>query len=617
MQQKNGRGKPAQLEPELQHFFNHSPDLLCIIKPDGTFGRLNPAWKNVLDWTPEDLRSHPWINWVHPDDVEASLSAMQLAQESQSSFVDNRYRHNNGSYRWLSWHFSRSEDGYYYAIAREITTHQQAQTPLKPGFAAIPLRTNKWSVEKKSIALLGLASVILVGLNTLFYWNFLRQKETTERVAQSRLILQRLEAVLSSIKDAETGQRGYLLTGQESYLKPYNSAVKTIEPQIAQLKTLTVADPYQQQQLATLRPLIAQKLAELEETIDLRKNQGLSAAVPLVLTNRGEVLMNQIRTTIQQMESGKNKQLQNWLTAREQAVFKGQLTFLVGIILNLFAFYLVYRAIRQETTERHQAEAALKLLNDELEMRVQLATAELKESTANLLRSNQELEQFAYVASHDLQEPLRAVNSYAQLLARKYQANLDAKADKYLGYIMEGATRMQQLINDLLAFSRVGTHGKPLELTDCEVVFSHVLDNLKIAIAENFALVTHNPLPRVIGDKIQLIQLFQNLIGNAIKFRGEEHPQVHVSAKSQKNEWVFCVRDNGIGIETEYFDRIFTIFQRLHSRSEYPGTGIGLAVCKKIVERHRGRIWVESMPGQGTTFYFTIPLSEVINSNEF
>jgi light-regulated signal transduction histidine kinase (bacteriophytochrome) len=172
---------------------------------------------------------------------------------------------------------------------------------------------------------------------------------------------------------------------------------------------------------------------------------------------------------------------------------------------------------------------------------------------------------------------------------------------------MEGATRMQQLINDLLEFSRVGTRAKELKPTACEDVLSQVLANLKVAIAECQAVVTHDPLPTIMGDEIQLMQLFQNLIANAIKFRREESPCVHISVVQQKNDWVFSVRDHGIGMESEYFERIFTIFQRLHSRSEYPGTGIGLAVCKKIVERHGGRIWVESELGVGTTFYFTIP----------
>ena len=500
------------------------------------------------------------------------------------------------------------DDGQEYTLIREVTVDKPIETDLEPPVEAVLLKSpaRKWSIERKTISMLGLASVILVTLNILFYWSFIKQKETSDRVNQSQKNLRALEAVLSSVKDAETGQRGYLLTGQESYLKPHSLALKTIDREIKALKTLSVADPAQQQQLSILEPLVRNKLAELQNTIDLRKNQREAAAVQLVLTNQGQELMDQIRLTIQQMQDTKNQQLQNWLTTKEQEARRLQWTFIPGIILNLMAFYLVYRAIQKETSDRKQAEASLKKLNEELEHRVQERTTELKDANTNLLRSNRELEQFAYVASHDLQEPLRAINSYTQLLARKYQGNLDAKADKYIGYIVEGATRMQQLINDLLSFSRVGTKAKEFEAIACEAVLSKVLSNLRVAITESRSVVTHDPLPTVMGDEIQLIQLFQNLIGNAIKFHREEPPRVHISAQQSKNEWVFSVRDNGIGMEAEYFDRIFTIFQRLHSKSEYPGTGIGLAVCKKIVERHGGRIWLESTLGVGTTFHFTI-----------
>lgn len=274
MQHSQERGKLTQSETQQQDFFNQSPDLLCIIQPDGTFGQLNLAWKRLLDWTPEALQSHPWIELVHPEDVEAALSAMLQAGDGEVSFVDNRYRHNDGSYRSLSWSLHKSEDGYWYAIAREIKANQQAKIALKSQVEAVPSKTeaNKWSIEKKTVMLLGLASVILVSLNLLFFWSFIRQKETTERVAHSRLILQKIEAVLSSANDAETGQRGYLLTGRESYLKPYNLAIKTIEPQLKELKTLIGADTDQHQQLTRLQPLIEQKLAELKVTIDLKKS---------------------------------------------------------------------------------------------------------------------------------------------------------------------------------------------------------------------------------------------------------------------------------------------------------------------------------------------------------
>ena len=467
---------------------------------------------------------------------------------------------------------------------------------------------NNWSVEKKTLTGLGVASVILISINALSYWSVIKHKEASDLVTQSRKRVQMLERVFSTLKDAETGQRGYLLTGQESYLKPYNVAVKTITQQITELKTLTASVPSQQQKIKRLEPLVVAKLAELQQTIELRKKQGLNVAIQRVLTHEGQNLMEQIREQFQQLQRENNEQFQQRLEQREKDSRRVQYILSGGIVLNLLAFYLVYRAIQQEMIKRRQAEASWQQLNEELENRVQQRTAQLKEANANLIRSNQELEQFAYVASHDLQEPLRAVNSYAQLLARKYQGNLDAKADKYINYLVEGATRMQQLINDLLEFSRVGTRGKELVPTDCEKILSQVLQNLQVAIAQNHALITHDSLPTVTGDETQLIQLFQNLLSNAIKFHREEPPRVHLSVQQEEKEWTFTVQDNGIGMEPEYFDRIFTIFQRLHSKSEYPGTGIGLAICKKIVERHGGRIWVESQLGSGTVFYFTLPI---------
>lgn len=224
-----------------------------------------------------------------------------------------------------------------------------------------------------------------------------------------------------------------------------------------------------------------------------------------------------------------------------------------------------------------------------------------------LSRSNTELQQFAYVASHDLQEPLRMVTSYLQLLERRYKGKLDADADDFIGYAVDGAARMRRLINDLLTYSRIGTRGQPFELTPAAKLVDQAIANLKIAIEESEATVRYPELPNILVDPTQFVQLFQNLISNAIKFRGDAPPVVQIQVDQQENAWRFAVQDNGIGIDPQYAERIFVIFQRLHSRAEYAGTGIGLAVCKKIVERHGGRIWVQSQLGQGATFYFTIP----------
>lgn len=233
--------------------------------------------------------------------------------------------------------------------------------------------------------------------------------------------------------------------------------------------------------------------------------------------------------------------------------------------------------------------------------------SERKRLISELERSNKELEQFAYVASHDLQEPLRMVSSYVKLLERRYKDRLDAQADTYIGFAADGAIRMQKLIEGLLAYSRISRRGAEFRRVDINEVFERAVSNLSYSVRESNAAVTKDELPVVSGDETQLLQLLQNLIGNAIKFRKPEiAPEVHIEAKRTGAEWTFSVSDNGIGIEPQYFERIFLMFQRLHTRTQYEGTGIGLALCKRIVERHHGRIWVESVPGEGTKFLFTI-----------
>ena len=243
----------------------------------------------------------------------------------------------------------------------------------------------------------------------------------------------------------------------------------------------------------------------------------------------------------------------------------------------------------RDITERKQAEEELKKLSDEL------------------ARSNADLQQFAYTASHDLQEPIMVVAGFVNLLARRYKGKLDEKADEFIEHAIDGTKRMQVLIKDLLDYSRVGSTGRSFTPTDCLSALDKAVFNLQIVLKESGAVITHDDLPTVMADSSQLIRLFQNLISNAIKFHGKEAPRIHISAKQKENELIFSFKDNGIGIDPKFSDKIFVMFQRLHTKKEYPGTGIGLATCKKIIERHGGRIWVESEPGKGSTFFFSIP----------
>jgi PAS domain S-box-containing protein len=248
-------------------------------------------------------------------------------------------------------------------------------------------------------------------------------------------------------------------------------------------------------------------------------------------------------------------------------------------------------AAARDITERKKAE---RLLNSKLE---------------ELARSNAELEQFAYISSHDLQEPLRMIASYLQLLQRKYQGRLDEKADKYIYFAVDGASRMQNLINDLLEFSRVTTKAREFEPTDCKSLLDQVVSDLEVSIKENEARISYGTLPVVMADSMQLAQVFQNLISNAIKFRSEKVPEIKISAEKKEDEWLFSIQDNGIGIDPRFSERIFEVFKRLHKKEEYPGTGIGLSICKKIVERHGGNICVESESGKGSIFYFNLPVN--------
>ncbi|HEY2647327.1 MAG TPA: CHASE3 domain-containing protein [Candidatus Acidoferrales bacterium] len=464
--------------------------------------------------------------------------------------------------------------------------------------------------KNRVIAGFGAALAILILVGVLSYRSMVQSDVDRQWVTHTHQVLEELDAVFTDLLDSESSARGYVLTEDTSYIQPYNEALNHVRQHLRDVRELTADNKTQQRALDVLEPLVLGRLDAFGDPIEASKKGGLNAGAELVRTRRGKELMDQVRRQLLAMKLEETRLL--ILRTDEAAIStrNTRMTIVAGESLAIAFLCFAGIVVGLEMAQRKRAEEKVRELNDDLEQRVADRTAELREQAKELARSNSELQQFAYVASHDLQEPLRMVASFTQLLAKRYGEKLDDDAREFINYAVDGATRMQTLISDLLNYSRVGTQGKPLVPTDCEALFKRVLESLQFTIDESGATILCDRLPMVMADPQQLGQLFQNLLSNAIKFHGAEPSQIRISTERKGTEWKISVRDNGIGISQEHFDRIFVIFQRLHTRTEYPGTGIGLAVCKKIVERHGGRIWIEPSPGGGSTFFFTIQAVE-------
>ncbi len=429
--------------------------------------------------------------------------------------------------------------------------------------------------------------------------------------------IRRLDELLSTVQDAETGQRGFLLTGQDAYLAPFREAVSKLPRQLSQIEALASRNRVSRQDLAQLRSAIQDKLTELQKTIRLMQQQGLQEALAEVETNRGQAAMLKIRSIIGAIKDAQTATFRRRLETQRQSQFQLEIVLVFGILIGFLLLWLAYRFNVSYARERDHVEEEIRSLNNSLESRVKERTAELEAQarelehrSAELERSNNDLTQFAYIASHDLQEPLRMVGSYMGLLARRYSGQLDETADRYIQFAVEGANRMQALIQDLLVYSRVGTQVVEKKAVSSEQVLRVALRNLDLAIKESSAVVRYENLPVVDADETKLIQVMQNLIGNAVKFRKEtESPDISITAQRKDGEWLFAITDNGIGFDPIYCDRIFQVFQRLHGVGRYAGNGIGLAVCRRIIEHHGGRLWAESQPEIGSTFFFTLPVA--------
>jgi signal transduction histidine kinase len=446
-----------------------------------------------------------------------------------------------------------------------------------------------WTAQQKIRLGFWLLILVPIVLGVLATRNAYELADAARHVAVTNDIGRRIEKLFSEIKDVEVAQREYILNGGSQPVRIIKETYPKIEQDIKELRELK-ADP---RWLTLLESLIPEKFDEIQQTIELRDDLGREAASQALLTNRGQKAMDDIRRVVANMRLEEDRRLSDRSAEQQQRFNATFRIFGLILLLNLGLIAALYMLQRRETERiRH--------LNEELEHRVALRTEALQ-------RSNEDLQQFAYVASHDMKEPLRMISSYATLLQRKYAGQFDSDADLFINYIVDGARRMNALINDLLDYSRAGGGSDDdLSAIDVKAILRNVLTNLKVTMAETGATVTWENLPEsVLYDPVRLTQVFQNLISNAIKYRGERRPVVRIGSEQRPDEIIFSVRDNGIGIEPEYIERIFGIFQRLHGK-EYEGTGIGLAMVKKIVERYGGRVWVESTPDVGSTFYFTV-----------
>ena len=479
-----------------------------------------------------------------------------------------------------------------------------------------------------------LIAAVAIGAAALAHLENERQRvETT--IDPAALAAQQL---YSGLLNQETGVRGYALSGQRQFLQPYtlgmadeNTAVTQLDRLLAQLPTASVTE---------LNQVLTQagdwRTRYAEPTIKQIQASGKPVVSPDILAGKAE--FDDVRAKLGVFETGVASTREQALTALDQASSELDST-LIGIATGLAVVVAVLAVVLRAAAIRpvHVLAAEARrvaagdfghevaqtgpreirgLASDVNSMRlrilqelsaVQEANESLAEHAAELQRSNAELEQFAYVASHDLQEPLRKVTSFCQLLQRRYAGRLDERADQYIEFAVDGAMRMQVLINDLLAFSRVGRTGSELSRVDCDAALARAKANLATQIEQTGAVIDAGPLPAVRAHLTLLSLVFQNLLGNALKFRGDQPPRIVLAAERDGTMWSFSVTDNGIGIEPKYADRVFVIFQRLHDKATYPGTGIGLAMCRKIIEYFGGRIWLDTEVADGTRFRFTLP----------
>ncbi len=421
------------------------------------------------------------------------------------------------------------------------------------------------------------------------------------------LAIENLSASISSLhsvaSDIESGERGYLLTGDERFLVPFENAKAALESHINTCRRYAQDQPPDlQDDVQKLTSALRKRVEMANQTLDVAASQGRDHAIEIVNTGEADRAMNLIRMEIRRLQSRLSTEESSFLESQRKLNHSSFFVFLFGTTILVVVLYRLYQATVSYLEQRDEADARLRDLNLSLE-------AQIEERTRDLRTVNEELQQFAYVASHDLQEPLRTITSFSQLIEARYKNKLDADADEFIGYIVTSARRMTDLINGLLALVRLRKAGQPVDPVSFADILRDATVSLQAATRETKARVTHGELPELVVDRVQFSQVLQNLISNAIKYRGVDPPVVHVSAKRDDSHWVFSVVDNGRGFDPQFAERIFGLFQRLHNRESIEGTGMGLSIARRIVERHGGRIWAESSEGNGSKFFFSLPVS--------